>query len=557
MIDRALADGYWARARAVWAAAAAALARGDRETFARQAGEAAMLAAASGAGVTAGGLARLRAGLLALPVEPGSATETFAAALRRGPATASPAPAGSAMWLRYLRALAGELPANHPLIETATEDALGSETLELVIAVLSSGPAGATAAMLARWLGATRDDIERRAGAASALVAIGTLRWRDDRVRANPLLWAACVGEPSPLELPPSRWPSAPVAGADAASTVAAPAASTVAAPAGAIAAAAASTVAAGLRIATAPTPALARAAMAATSPPLLLAPAGIAGARWAARDARWRSRTLAIELDAPPVAEILELLIAAPRVLVLTDDRTASWLAANVGAARPVRVEAVRPLAPAVAAATIAGVLGIPASSLALGHLYAGDLDDLLGGIEVRGEPAAWALGHALRDRAAAALGDLAITAEQAARTAPPPAPGLGPSAGSVAPLLERVREIFAGANAWAAPPTAVTVTGAPDLAPRLAAELATERGLAAADIALDAPHAWHDVTLAIAAIRRFGGVLAIRGLAGADDIRVRALAYALQRAQITTIIGLSPGADLPAPLRTLATQL
>ena len=552
MIDRAQADGYWARARAVWAAAAEALARGDRETFARQAGEAAMLAAASGAGVTAGGLARLRTGLLALPVEAGSATETFAAALRRGPATESPAPAGSAMWLRYLRALAGELPANHPLIEIATEDALGSETLELVIAVLSTGPAGATAAMLARWLGATRDEIERRAGAASGLVAIGTLRWRDGRVRANPLLWAACVGEPSPLELPPLRWPTGAVAGVDGASTGAgADGAGPV------VAAAVAGQPARPLRVATAPTPALARAALAASSPPLLLAPAGIAGARWAARDARWRSRTLAIELDAPPVVEILEILIAAPRVLVLTDDRTASWLAANVGAARPVHVEAVRPLAPAVAAATIAGVLGIPASSLVLGHLYAGDLDDLLGGIELRGEPAAWALGHALRDRAAAALGDLAVTAEQAARTAPAPAPGLGPRAGSVAPLLERVREIFAGANAWAAPPTAVTVTGAPNLATRLAAELATERGLAAADIALDAPHAWRDVTVAIAAIRRFGGVLSVRGVARADDIRVRALAYALQHAQITTIIGLSPGADVPAPLRKLATQL
>lgn len=539
-------------ARLSWAASASALARGDREAFARHAGEAAVHVAATGDVDGAAAFAHLRAGLLGLlddtdphrsprarpPAASRGPAAAFAEEVRRGPAPGDSARAELAVWWRFLRALVAELPDDHPLIELAADwDAVA---LDVVIAVLAAGAGGATAATIAGWTGRPLAAVAYAVDRGGALVASGVLGWgdgtagedtvrddtvregsmRDDTVRVNPVLWAACAGAPSPLEMAPGAAAEDAFIDAEAAVTD-------------------------GVVVLLAPSRALARTEVRGWQPAPIAAPDAELGAIWAARDARWRGRPLVLELEGSPGPEAVEVLLTAPHVVVLADAGDGAWLAANLDAARTVQVVTVQPLPPSEAAARLARALGVPPESVRAGHLYAGDVEALIAAVDERGDEAIWALSSAMRARASTALGALALADETA---------DLGPG---LAATLERTRELFAGQAAWTSPPTAVLVPGEGALATRLAIELARERGATAAAVDLDGAFAWRNVTTALDVLRRHGGVLAVRGLERAAPVCVHALAYALPRAQVTTVIGVPPGTEVPATLRKVSATL
>ncbi len=533
-------------ARLSWAAASAALARGDREAFARHAADAAVHVAAAGDVDGAAAFAHLRAGLLELLADSEGPAASFAETVRRGPAPGDAARAELAVWWRFLRTLVAELPEEHPLIELAeTWDAL---TLDVVIAVLAAGEAGATAATIAGWTGRPLAAVASVIDPGGLLVANGVLGWGDasatdvrdgmvrdgmvrdgmvrdgmvraDVVRANPVLWAACAGASSPLEMTSGAAVEDAFIDAEAAVTD-------------------------GVVVLLAPSRALARTEVRGWQPSPILAPDAALGAIWAARDARWRGRPLVLELEGTPGPEAVEVLLTAPHVVVLADAGDGAWLAANLDTARTVQVVTVQPLPPSEAASRLSRALGVPPESVRAGHLYAGDVEALIAAVDARGDEATWALSAAMRARASKALGALALADETA---------DLGPD---LAATLERTRELFAGQAAWTTPPTAVLVPGEGALATRLAIELARERGATAAAVDLDGAFAWRNVTTALDVLRRHGGVLAVRGLERAAPVCVHALAYALPRAQVTTVIGVPPGTEVPATLRKVSATL
>lgn len=530
-------------ARVAWAAAASALARGDREAFARHAGEAAIHVAASGDVDGAAALAHVRAGILGMAAVTGSPGAAFAEALDRGPAAGDVARGELLLWWRYVRALVAALPEAHPLLDVAAEDGWDAISFDVMIATLVAGEVGASPNALAAWTGHERhavaaalspEGVLRTTAAIAAVTADGVLRTGaitdDDAITPNPILWAACAARPSPLLSTAS--PSAPAARAAGDADL----------PEGVV-------------VLTAMEPEILQSAVEALPVRPLFAPDADMGAWWAARDARWRGRPLALVLDAAPGPRAIEVLLTVPHVVVLTDPPNAAWLAANLGAARSLRIAPVTPLSPADATARLAAALETPAAGLRVGHLYASDVDRIIRAIAVRGDDAIWALSAALRERATVALGPLAfdLHGPSAARVSRPPSN----LARTLAAALDRARELFAGSSAWTAPPVAVTVEGDPDMPAWVAAELATERGRVAAVVDLDAFGAWRDVTTALDVLRRYGGVLAVRNLTRAPQVCIFALAYALQRAQVSTIIGIPPVAAVPLAIRKLAPAL
>jgi hypothetical protein len=409
------------------------------------------------------------------------------------------------------------------MIEVASEgwDAVD---LDVVLAVLVAGDDGATVAALSGWIGRPVAEVQATVDPGGALVAAGVLGWRGEAVVANPVLWAACAGHRSPLELAAADVVTAEDAPVDAAADE----------PGGVL-------------VLIAPSRELARAEVRSWRPSPIAAPDAAMGAVWAARDARWRGRPLVIELEGTPGPEAIEVLLTAPHVVVVAAPGDAAWLAANFDIARTVRVQTVQPLSPATASARLAQALGVPASSVRAGHLFAGDVDALVEAVEERGDAAVWALAAAVRARATEALGALAL-----GDTSADLSPGL-------AATLERTREVLAGQAAWTAPPTAVLIPGPGEgeLATRVAIELARERGAAAAAVDLDGAFAWRNITTALDVLRRHGGVLAVRGIDRAPPVCVHALAYALPRAQVTTVIGVAPGTEVPATLRKISAAL
>jgi hypothetical protein len=500
------------QAAEAWAAAAAALARGDLDGFAAEAGVAARAAGAGGDVVAARALAAARDRLLAGPSLEGGPVEMFAAALAELAAGRSDPGLG---W-RHLNALAAELPPLHPLLTAAAELGWDAIDRDVVLAVLALGDL-ATVESVAILGGHTLHGVEARL---PELIASGAIEaGHGARLAASAVLAAACAHTVSPLAL--QGTPS----------------------PAGAALGLAEVLASAGVVVVVAPTLELARAGVRVAEVVALDVgpPSGDGRALgWAVRDARWREATLVVEVSTAADAARLTSLGGAGRALVLTGDDEVAAAAVLALSSRRADVLAWRlpSVPPSIAAPSLASAFGVAPAVVRVGHLHVGDLEALVTAIESRGEVAVWDLETELRRRAAEALAPFVFT------DAPPLPPG----------AVERARERLEAGGAWGARVAALAV--ALPLATPVALALASQRRVVAATLALGGDAPGPRMTAALAAARRWGAVLAI-GIERADPVVITAFARRLVASDVLAVIGVRPGAQLPPALAAITSTL
>lgn len=492
-----------------WTAAAAALARGDRDGFAAGARAAERAAVTAGALDAARALTAVRAEALAVPWPIAAPELAFATTLV---AMAGDPEAGELGW-RLLRALVPALPPAHPLVAAAAALGWSPDERELVLATLAAGDT-ATIDVVALLTGQPRAAVAARL---PALVGGGALvAGPGEALGVDALLAAGCRGEPSPLAAPARPAPAARRRAGD------------VAALEGD-----------GVVVVEAPDAEVALAGLGAAGGEALVVPddGGERALGWAVRDARWRGRPLVMTLTAPPDGARVAALATAPRLVAVTGSpavATATWL----GFARvrtDVRAWTPPPLAPAEAASVLADALGVDPALVRVGHLYPSDVDALLAASAARGEAGLWAIEQALHDRARGALAPFVYD------QAPPLPPG----------VIERARELLAVDGGWGWQRSALV---APlSLAAPLALALAAERGVVAATLALGGPAPGPRMVRALAAARRWGAVLAV-GIDRASPVVVAAFARRLAAARVLAVVGLRPGTPVPAPLAALS---
>ncbi|MCL4226237.1 MAG: hypothetical protein KJZ91_17370 [Myxococcales bacterium] len=495
-----------------WTAAAAALARGDRDGFAAGARAAERAAVTAGALDAARALTAVRAEALAAPWPIAAPALAFATTLV---AMAGDPEAGELGW-RLLRALVPALPPAHPLVAAAAALGWSPDERELVLATLAAGDT-ATIAVVALLTGQPRAAVAARL---PALVGGGAIvAGPGEALGVDAVLAAGCRGEPSPLAAPVRPAPAARRCAGD------------VAALEGD-----------GVVVVEAPDAEVGLAGLGAAAGEALVVPddVGVRALGWAVRDARWRGRPLVMTLTAPPDGARVAALATAPRLVAVTGSpavATATWLAfARVRA--DVRAWTPPPLTPAEAASVLADALGVDPALVRVGHLYPGDVDELLAASATRGEAGLWAIEQALHDRARGALAPFVYD------QAPPLPPG----------VIERARELLAVDGGWGWQRSALV---APlSLAAPLALALATERGVVAATLALGGPAPGPRMVRALAAARRWGAVLAV-GIDRASPVVVAAFARRLAAARVLAVVGLRPGTPVPAPLAAVSATI
>lgn len=509
---RAMAGDRAELAIAAWDDATAALARGDSATFLEQSRRAVIEAAAAGDVAGARELADVRDRVLlqATAADPSAALAEVLASIADGSAE------DVALAWQLGRALAGELPALHPLAAAANELQWGARAADVMLAVLAIG-GQSDPAMIATLVGATREDV---APEIDALLAQGALVARDGVLTAAPILAAACAGRASTLALPPaaSQFPSETFA-TDVFR-------------------------AAGVVVAIAPDPAVAVASLRAARLPALAAPPTAlhdpVARGWIVREACWQTAPLVVELEHPIDPALLALAASVPRAIVIpsTPDDVTPALDGLGALGASVRTWESVAIAPADAATVLAGALGVPAAAVRVGHLYAADIDELVAAIPQRGEGALAALAHELQRRAFVDLSPFVY--------------GAAPDVPSG--VLDRARELLATDGAFGAR-IAALVAPLP-LAAAIALALAGDRGVVAATLALGAADADARMQRALAAARRWGAVLCV-GIDRATPAVLDAFARQLAASNVEVVIGVRPGTPLPHTLSALAAKL